>query len=300
MECHLRILGLAFILAASVSTGNLWAQARGGSPTSGAASGPASQPAQLTVATYNLNFGQHDRKMLAEIVANILKADADVVAIQEGNADIYKYLRAKLRKHYPHMQFYPGRAAHGLGWMSKTPLLDKALLPNKGGGWFRTAAASVKQGDKRVRLFNLHLYPTLPQNGDGLLGLMTRLKRDEVIRSREILGLWPHVEKAMKQKLPVVLLGDLNSPSILSVPQYLRDKDFVDSYAVTSKQPDTDGATWHWDKWRLRIDYIWHNALAQTSGCRIYESDASDHFLLVSTLKLHAGEPASKPAMAAK
>ena len=143
----------------------------------------------------------------------------------------------------------------------------------------------MKLGATTIQITNVHLQPSTVTNQKNLNELSQHLQEMEAIRAKEI----AYVQEKISTKLPVIVCGDFNSTSSMSAPKFLTAKGFTDSFAAVTDKPD-EQPTWHWPvgplELRLRIDYIFHSPHFQTRESRILVSAASDHYLLVSKLKL--------------
>lgn len=254
---------------------------------------PPFEPASISVATYNMNYGIRDKRSLDEYVRIIHECRADVVGVQEGNPAMYAHLNKTLAKTYPYRKFYRGRAACGFGWLSKTPLLFPRVLP-KSFGLFGTVLVQVKVAGRAVQLVNMHLMPTVPPKKASVATMLNTLAKTEAIRAKEIRS----IHSKLQSKLPVVMLGDFNSISSFNAPRFLAGKGFIDSFASVTAQADSQ-PSWRWPldqpaKWRLRIDYVWHDSNFKTLSSRTITKGPSDHYLVLSKLKLLA-QPTSQP-----
>ena len=264
----------------------------------GAAGEPAPQdhatpPATtFSVATYNIYYRNKD---LRELVKTIRQADADLVCLQETNRQSERYIRRHLRDHYRFMAFHTARAAGGLAFLSRAPLGRLKYLPARH-GWFGAWICQPTLGGKALQVANVHLQATIPRRGETLRSLIAKLLRTERIRNQEI----QYIYRNLSPRMPILIAGDLNSPSSFSVPRFLRQQGLIDSFAAVTRNPDTH-ATWHWPGnpivQRLRIDYLFHSKDIRTLACRILQSEASDHFLQVSEL---TWKPTTRPAPASQ
>jgi len=68
------------------------------------------EPQQFSIATYNINYGNPDLKLIVE---TIMQSGADFVALQETNSESEKYFKSHLSKLYPFMKFHRAAAAGG-------------------------------------------------------------------------------------------------------------------------------------------------------------------------------------------
>jgi endonuclease/exonuclease/phosphatase family metal-dependent hydrolase len=244
--------------------------------------------ARLTIATFNINYANTD---LREVAAAISRSSADVVALQETNAESEKFLRRQLGRRYPHMCFRPPAGkylASGFGFLSKVPLEDLKWL-EPAGGLFGTWIVNVKVEGMSLQIANVHLSPFGPMAELKAADLLRELDRVEAIHEKEIQA----IGKGLAPDRPVILLGDLNSLSAQVAPRFLERSGFSDSFASANKDPDSH-PTWRWtmkDGSRIsyRLDYLFHRGGLSTKESRIVETGASDHNLLVSVLEIVPG-----------
>ena len=241
------------------------------------------------IATYNINYGMTDAKSLEAIVALIKKADADLVAVQETTNASVIVLRAQLAKQYPEMVFQGADAAGGFGLFAKSKLDKRYLPPVKDGGWFGTLAAKTHLGGKDVWVVNVHLRATVPPKGASVKQIMDLFSQTEDVRGREMRSILAEVAKLNTDKLPVIYLGDFNSPTKASAAlTVLSGSGYADSFASVTKQPDTQ-PTWHWKMESaditFRLDYIFHGRSLRTLESNVLTGGPSDHSPVVSKLQ---------------
>ncbi|MCR4412766.1 MAG: endonuclease/exonuclease/phosphatase family protein, partial [Thermoguttaceae bacterium] len=82
---------------------------------------PAAEPAEFSVATYNINWGNMDLRKMA---ATVDKADADLVLLQETTPPSEAWLRRQFRDRYPDIRFRGDKGqyhAERFGILSKSP-----------------------------------------------------------------------------------------------------------------------------------------------------------------------------------
>ena len=117
----------------------------------------------------------------------------------------------------------------------------------------------------------------------------------EGIRRKEI----AHIDSKLKPNVPTILAGDFNSVPGFSVTRYLAARGMIDSFPSVAPA-GANGFTWHWPwrgtEMRQRLDYIFHTADVKTCSSKVIRSEASDHYLLVSTLTWAPRETSSRPA----
>jgi endonuclease/exonuclease/phosphatase family metal-dependent hydrolase len=243
------------------------------------------------VASYNINYGNVN---LPAIVETIARSDADLVCLQETNRQSELYLRRRLGRTYRHMTFRHSAGAGGYGFLSKSPVRKRSHLPRRH-GVFGTWIAEVKLGGRDVQIVNVHLLPTIPRRGQNAKQLVKLLLKTEGIRGREI----AHIHSKLRPDVPTILAGDLNSVPGFPVTRYLAARGMIDSFRSAAPK-DANGFTWHWPwrgtELRQRFDYIFHSDHVKTCSSEVIRSEASDHYLLVSTLTWAPKKTSSRPA----
>lgn len=253
---------------------------------------PKKPPVKFTVASYNINYGNPD---LREVEKAIVKADADLLCLQETNRSSEAYLRRRLGRKYRYHSFIraPRHAAGGYGFMSKVPLRNVKYLP-KHKGMFGTYLAEVTLAGKKVQVASLHLQPMFFGRNRTLGEYWRELKQYEQIHAAEIAFIWGKLSKT----LPLLIVGDLNSPSMMYAPQYLRSRGLVDSFASVTDKPD-EYVTWHWRtgrvNWQYRLDYIFHSKQIRTLSSAVVRTGGSDHYLLTSSLTWAPAKATTRP-----
>ncbi len=253
----------------------------------------AEQPADtLTIATYNINWGNIDLKTM---VGTVRRADADVVCLQETNQQSERYIRRALRKEYSAMRFRGHRGRWGaerFGFLSRHPVSHLSFVEPKQ-GLFGAYVAQVRTRGTAIQIVNVHLQPIVLPRDAGIAQALSALAAMEQTHANEIAHIFEHVRPDM----PTVFAGDFNSLSTFHAPLFLKKKGFVDSFAQTRKHPDA-GPTWRWGsksgEWSFRLDYIFHSRHLATTASAVLKSDASDHYLLTSTLRLAPAEEKHK------
>lgn len=259
----------------------------------------AKEEPALVVATFNINWGNVN---LPKIAAAIREAKADLVFLQETNAQSESYLRRQFFRDYKTIVFQGGGGrmpAERFGFLSKNPILKPKYLPAKH-GLFGAWIAQTELAGRKVQVVNVHLQPIVIPSRDGrsakwlggerlskLSGALGAFMDMEDVHKREIEDIY----QAIEADVPTILAGDLNSLSSLAAPAFLREKGFVDSFASVVQDPDSH-RTWHWPLGKLeaagRIDYIFHRRHFRTLASRNIDSEASDHLLVVSRLAWQA------------
>ncbi len=252
-------------------------------------------PPELLLATFNINFGNARLDLVCEAIQ---ESNADIVALQETNAESEAALTQAFAAKYPHHKFigndriyYAGRS----GVLSRFPMSEATAI-KPADGWFEVLICRFDLGGEALELVNVHLTPFRLEASDGLTKALTRLGETEVAHRLEIEQIHQH----MHDDVRTVVLGDFNSMSSFAAPKFLLERGFTDSFAAVHDNPDQH-PTWEWPlrsgKFMLRIDYIFHDASLETVASQVIRKDASDHHLLMSKLRLNRNaKPKITPA----
>ena len=257
----------------------------------------AGEISSLRVATFNVNCrNQRQDQMLEALKAT----KADIVLLQETTVESERFLEDQLHHSYPHFYAtgYHGRyAEERLAFVSKVPLRQVEYSP-PGKGLFGFYSAVCQLGPVSVKLINVHLTPFVIRRGAGIGGVLAEIEGAEDKHAAETEA----IAQTFDVRQPVIVAGDFNSLSTFVAPRRLEKMGFVDSYAATHAAPDSH-PTWHGTGGsavlRLRLDYIFHTRRFQTVKCEIITQGGSDHFPIVSELRLldqEGGANGSQPS----
>ena len=177
----------------------------------GNASGTPSRSAQsadsLRIVSFNVAFGRHVDRAIALFGADTALRHADIVFLQEMDADGTRRMASALGMQYV---FYPAifhkrtKRDFGNAVLSRFPIVDdaKLVLPHR--SWYAgtqriATAATIRVGDSLVRVYSTHLSTILDMRGAG--------RRDQL---RAILA-------DARPFARVVIGGDMNSSSVGAV-----------------------------------------------------------------------------------
>jgi endonuclease/exonuclease/phosphatase family metal-dependent hydrolase len=245
--------------------------------------GKKSAPAQLKIASYNINWRNADLPALAE---TIRKADADVVCLQEANKESEKYLEKTLGKVYPYIRFQGNEGkylAEGFCILSRVPVTAYEFIPPSQ-GIFGAFAAEIQFGGRAVQIISVHLQPVVFSENTKILEVISAIAAVETKHRGEIDAILKHLDG----DIPAVILGDFNSVATFQSLGILKSKGFVDCFAETHENPEAF-PSWHWPTQHgeisLRIDYIFHSPDFRSLESNVIKSEVSDHFLIYSRLE---------------
>jgi len=250
----------------------------------------AGNPVTLRVMTWNIKYGSYD---LAPLLDEITRCRPDVVLFQDAVASMDGQLGDYFRKWQvrSHGQFVIA---------SRYPLseLEVHPLPATGEGQ-EYLRCRMRVGETLVSLYNVHFrtprwslnafraartqpryLPEAIQTFDG--NINTRLAQAVVVR-----------ERLSREKGPVIIAGDLNSPDASRVCGTLRDAGLQDAFARRGRGYGfTYGhflfkhrLPWLKVSW-MRIDHIMLNAGFRAMRCWAGTGKASDHRPVIADLEL--------------
>lgn len=236
----------------------------------------------VTVMTYNLHA---DNTNVDGVVAAILAADADVVALQEVGEEMGPLLRERLREAYPNASLTYRSGWGGLAVLSRFPV-------SPGSGWFvpislgnpQVLIVHTPQGD--VDLVNLH-NASLPRDVRDWPDLIPRAVAEREAVSRSI------VAYAARSERPLLVVGDFNtterSTAYRILRQELDDAWREAGFGLGSTFPGGPESPTPFDlrlpQWLIRIDYVFHSDAFVAKRAWIGEWEgASDHRPVVAVL----------------
>lgn len=218
--------------------------------------------------SYNLNFGVAGDE---SNIAAIDHAKADIVFLQETNAEWEAALVGALGERYPHRRFDPPTdwVAGGMGVLSKHPIVKLDTLTAPKAPFFAwRAVLDTPLG--RIQVFNLHLRPPMSDGGSWVVGYWST--REDRLREIQY-----HLE-ALDPKLPTILLGDFNEERengrALALLEERGFADAIGQFLGTTR-------TWEWPvkgfTLKFQLDHIMHDAHFVPTAAAIVEAGRSDH-----------------------
>ncbi|MFE5894621.1 HAD-IA family hydrolase [Streptomyces sp. NPDC056462] len=266
---------------------------------------------ELRVMSWNLwHGGTKVRDHLAKQLKVIAETGVDVVGLQETQGTAAQELAAALG-------WYHHRAGENLGVISRHPVTARFGDPDV--GFYGAAGVRIEVGDRQVDLWTAHLdhtpYGPYESAFDGLDA--AELIAHEQVRLAQMREILHRIAETADPAVPVVLVGDFNSPSHLDRPDVqwpvtkaAEAAGLRDSYREAHPDPIAHpGHTWspihalHEDgsgrpEPQDRIDFVLHRGL-RVLDARTYVSGhprawpdvehnewPSDHAAVVTTFSL--------------
>jgi len=239
----------------------------------------------FSVLTYNINWGGGRKP---ELSANaILKANADIICLQETTPAWENYLKGFLQETYPYCMFRHSGGAGGIAVLSKKPLKQVAYVPSKA-GWFPGWVVQADTPLGLVQILCVHLRPPLGERGGFSLGAYMSIKG---IHRKEI----EDFNTQLMPDVPTIVLGDFNEGGSGSAVKWLKAKGMTDAL------PEFDAftKTWRWNT-RLvtlsaRFDHILYSKHLHCLEARVLEEGSSDHFPVMAVFENRHGQAVPQP-----
>ncbi len=229
----------------------------------------------LRIATFNHLKSNTD---FPAIEAAILRADADIVALQELSLGVARLAETELLERYPYQVLRPAPAdgrQNGVGVLSRFPLREPSYSES-----YRGQRFGLEVAGRRFELVNVHFNVPFEE---GRMGSVRRYEPTD--RDRQLDALLTATED-----LPaVVIVGDFNLSD--NEPGYRRLADsLTDSYRHTRAG---FGLTYPARTvYRglplpplVRLDYVWVRGLEPVTASRNCRT-GSDHCLVVADVRL--------------
>lgn len=236
------------------------------SPAPQAARPPDSGEPALRVMTYNVNFGLAGDP---QAVTGIREAGADVVFLQETNAEWERALRNGLGDLYPTMEFVERPAAGGMGLLSRWPIREAEVLEPPAEGWFPAWRVVLATPLGAVQFLGVHLHPQISDSGSVVSGYFTT-------GDNRLAEIRAHLAR-LDPGLPTLLLGDFNETADDDALEHLAEL----GYASALDRFDPGRATWRWTtsvgSISFQFDHLVHDARLEPLEVRVLEHGRSDH-----------------------
>eukprot|EP01130_Rhizamoeba_saxonica_P008038 TRINITY_DN3248_c0_g1_i1.p1 TRINITY_DN3248_c0_g1~~TRINITY_DN3248_c0_g1_i1.p1 ORF type:complete len:263 (+),score=41.88 TRINITY_DN3248_c0_g1_i1:44-832(+) len=121
---------------------------------------------QLTVLTYNINFGLSPYHLNKQSILSAIRLSpkSEIILLQETNREWSNFLLSHLLDEYPYHHFYHpvNWEAGGSGILSKYPITDENML-EANSGWFPAGLYTIEVGDISFQVLNVHMRPPLDE-----------------------------------------------------------------------------------------------------------------------------------------
>lgn len=235
-----------------------------------------STPPDLTVMTYNVNFGLAGDEATLDAIRD---GGTDVVLLQETTEEWQASIDARLADEYPTRLFRHCCRAGGLAVLSRYPVRDMEVLPPRE-GWFPAWRVVVRTPSGPVQILNVHLRPAVSDSGSVISGAYTTPR----IRRAEIEGFYREVDRS----LPTLVAGDLNEGESGHAVAYLEAQGLTSVFADRGPYRPSGPyrTTWRWrtsvGTLRLQLDHVFCNGMLRPLWARVLRTGRSDHYPIVA------------------
>ncbi len=229
---------------------------------------PVAAPADafaLSVASYNINFGNGHSPQTVETIASL---GTDIVLLQETTPSSEEAVRARLADEYPEIRFHHCCRAGGLAVLSKWPILDAEIIEPEI-GFFPAWWLRVQTPRGPLVVVDVHLRPPISDGGSWVVGFFST----RAVRAREMAALWLDLPKDD----PLLIAGDFNEEADGDVVALLSGE------GLTTALPQFAGKdpTWHWKvgatTLRMQLDHVTYGAPLRATDARVVRGGLSDH-----------------------
>lgn len=227
---------------------------------------------QITVATYNIFALRSDPQRVVDVITSL---DADVIGLEEVGPDHADMIDQALAEKYPYRVLHPLLPVHGVGLLSRYPILESEMWRPLPDSMLHLYAVIDVEGTP-VAVHVAH--PRTPRNAFSPMTYNTTLRDEELRILRE-----RYLER---QNGPQVMLCDCNmtdqSDAYQDMREVLHDAHRSIGRGMGFTWPDTS-LPWM----VLRIDYAWYSHHFTALDVRRGEDAGnSDHLPVIATLFL--------------
>ncbi|MFN8634050.1 MAG: endonuclease/exonuclease/phosphatase family protein [Chloroflexota bacterium] len=239
----------------------------------------------LVVMTYNTLAWQREGHDLA---ASIVKANPDLVGLQELGTNGAEYLAQTLADRYPYHFITNASSSSGAAVLSRYPLRDPvAFRASPAGHWWQRMTVESPAGP--IAYVNLHTrIPYVRKSHRKLGGLAAPLEYRSDRRRGEVEKL---IEMVRQIEGPAIVTGDFNMTEHCqdhrALSAVLRDAyrevgaGFGHTFPRVGMMPRLFPVPWP----VLRLDYVWHSDHFIASWAARGDAGKSDHHPIVAGLR---------------
>ncbi len=237
---------------------------------------------ELTLVTYNLNFGNPD---VEKTMAALASTNADVALLQEVNAGWAALLKKRFEGSYRHLTFHPGAGGHaGHAVLSRFPFAADQVLTKPDGAFYPGHRLVITTPTGRLQILHVHLRASI--HDDCFEGPCTQIEwvkgqfSTPPIRKREIETHW----KAVDPALPTIVAGDFNEPADGDVVAFLTARGLT-------RVATTGPTSWHHvqngsELLAETIDHVMIDHRITALEAKVVDAGASDHRPVIARLRL--------------
>jgi endonuclease/exonuclease/phosphatase family metal-dependent hydrolase len=251
----------------------------------GSSSTPAAEGPEITVVSYNVNYGLASCEggrcsADAETVRLIESIDADVLVLQETTPAWEKVLRPLLAGRFPHATCHDPTTyvAGGNCTFSKLAITEDEALPSPV-GWFPANRLVVESESGPIEILNVHMRPQISESGSWVAGHFST----GGLRKREIDSYTP----SFRRGLPTIVAGDFNEDVGGDALDALGDLGFETGFEAIGPKKKT----WHYTAYSIplamTLDHVaFEREHFEAVAVEVLEGGRSDHQPVKVTLRM--------------
>jgi endonuclease/exonuclease/phosphatase (EEP) superfamily protein YafD len=241
---------------------------------------------RLRVATFNVHSSLAEPQV-ADIIAAIRAAPADVIALQELSIPAAAAIQQHLAHDYPYQALVPSVAHIGMGLISRYPLDVRSQQSAP------VQIAQLRRDDASVTVVNVSLTgPELKRRRLPIVRWVKTIRAYRINkRSREVEQLLRTIEQV---RGPLVVAGDFNlsdrEPDYAQFAARLHDSFRETSWGFGYTFPssiDLAGVPISFPL--IRIDYIWSAGGVVPAATQVACGGGSDHCMVIAEMQVDAG-----------
>ncbi|MBN2305515.1 MAG: endonuclease/exonuclease/phosphatase family protein [Anaerolineae bacterium] len=232
---------------------------------------------RLTVATYNTLSSTSDPARVVNVIAGL---DADIVGLQELGPVHTDRIADELAEQYPYQSLHPALPVHGVGLLSRYPILEATAFEPVPGAMLHMRAVLDVDG---VRLTVYVAHPPPPKQAFSPLTYNAEYRDRQIAILRD--------DYLTHDTGPVIVMGDFNMTDQSDAYRAL-DRLLDDAYREAGRGlgftfPGSIKSALVVMPPLLRIDYVWYNTyFVAVDAWKVNDSGTSDHYPVAAILTL--------------
>ncbi len=232
----------------------------------------AGRTPHLTVATYNVYFGAWKDP---STVGAILQTGADLVFLQEVNADWKRVIEARCSERYAHVLFEARGGSRGMAVLSRFPLEGLPVVAASAHGFHFAWVVQATTPLGRVQILNVHLRSPLSGPRTGLRNLLAAGDDHEEELRSFVGSLSPG---------PTLVVGDFNEGPDGRAVRWLERRGFRNALPLFHPGQPTWRGRSVGGQLEMSIDHVMFDASFEPLDAHVLRAGSSDHLPLVVTL----------------
>lgn len=238
---------------------------------------PTPGVAHFRFVTYNVHFpAARDSRTIDAIRAT----HADVICLQETNAEWREALVTAFSATYPHISFQPLESADGLGILSRFPLLDRGILAHEE-GWHPAWHLEVQTPAGPIELLHVHLRAVFDRAGDPVSSFLST--------GNDHLWQIKSYAESLTRDVPSIFLGDFNEEVDGDAIGFLEGRGYRNALPLYHPGQPTWLGTSVGNQLGLTVDHVLFDRKFEPLNSFVLDRGGSDHLPVVAHLEAARG-----------